>query len=286
MSDSRVPEIHSTARETMMPPPADACLDAAVSFLGSGTMGTALLAGSLRGGLAPGTTWVAARRIERAEELSKEFGVRATTSSGEAVRHAEIIVLAVPPAAVPEVLVEVRNSLPSDAVVVSIADQVSLANLHEFVPSYTAVVRVMPSLMCEIGSGISLVTFDERCTSVQRQKVEKLLGRSGRVIETSEKDQSTLAVLSSGGPGYFAYFVTAMIEALTEQGVVVNTAQEVAVAAMGGTAQWLGEPDRTPFELLRKVCTPGGAGSHRIAELNRLGVAAGITAALTKNVYE
>ncbi len=255
-----------------------------VAFLGAGTMGTALLAGSLRGGLDSDAVWVAARRAERAEELSKEFGVHATSSNAEAVRHGEIVVLAVPSLAVPEVLAEVRDSLLPGAVVVSIADQVSLADLHAHVPSH-GVVRVMPSLMCEIGSGISLVTFDG-CTLAQRQKVEKLLERSGQVIETSETDQSTLAVLSSGGPGYFAYAAAAMIDALVGQGVAASMAQQVAVAAMDGTAKWLAEPDHTPSDLQRKVCTPGGAGSKRIAELNRLGVAAGITAALTKNVYE
>ncbi|MFT3945305.1 MAG: prephenate dehydrogenase/arogenate dehydrogenase family protein [Ancrocorticia sp.] len=260
--------------------------DVAVAFLGAGTMGTALLAGSLRGGLAPDTVWVAARRSERAAELAEDFGVHAITNNAEAVSHCEVVVLAVPPNAVSEVLGEVRDSLQPGAVVVSIADQVSLADLHEHLPFHTAAVRVMPSLVCEVGAGISLVTFDDRCTSAQCAAVSELLARSSQVIETREADQGALAVLSSGGPGYYAYATAAMIDTLTAQGIPANTAQEVAVAAMSGTATWLAKPGGTLEDLQRKVCTPGGAGAKRIAELDRLGVATGITAALTKNVYE
>lgn len=303
MSDSRVPEVQSPASESVVLQSAEFRSEAdpdtldrkdgateqpgtAVAFLGAGTMGTALLAGSLQGGLAPDTVWVAARRAERVNELAKEFGVRATISNVEAVSHCEVVVLAVPPDAVSEVLDEVRDSLRPDVVVVSIADRVSLADLQEHIPSHAAAVRVMPSLMCEVRAGISLVTFDDRCTPAQRLAVSELLARSSQVIETSEADQPVLAVLSSGGPGYFAYVTAAMTNALTQQGIPANTAQEVAVATMDGTTQWLSEPGRAPLDLQRKVCTPGGAGAKRIAELDRLGVAEAITAALTKNVYE
>ncbi len=279
MFNSRVPESRATVTTTK--PRADS-----VAFLGAGTMGTALLRGSLLGGLDRHSVWVAARRAERAGELAKELGVYATTSNAEAAGNCAIVVLAVPPDAVPEIVVEIQDSLAPSTILISIADQISLTELHEHLPVYTAAARVMPSLLCEIGSGISLVTFDERCTPAQRQAASELLGRSGQVIETSEEEQPVLAVLSSGGPGYFAYAAEAMIDTLTEQGVSGKAAREVAVAVMGGTARWLAESDRTPSDLQRKVCTPGGAGSKRIAELDRLGVAAGIIAALMKNVDE
>lgn len=212
MFNSRVPESRATVTTTK--PRADS-----VAFLGAGTMGTALLRGSLLGGLDRHSVWVAARRAERAGELAKELGVYATTSNAEAAGNCAIVVLAVPPDAVPEIVVEIQDSLAPSTILISIADQISLTELHEHLPVHTAAARVMPSLLCEIGSGISLVTFDERCTPAQRQAASELLGRSGQVIETSEEEQPVLAVLSSGGPGYFAYAAEAMIDALTEQGV-------------------------------------------------------------------
>lgn len=84
--------------------------------------------------------------------------MHATTSNGEAVRHAEIIVLAVPPSGYSRVLVEVRNSLPSDAVVVSIMIRYRSSTFMSLCPPIRRWSVLCPSLMCEIGSGISLVT--------------------------------------------------------------------------------------------------------------------------------
>ncbi|WP_220433291.1 pyrroline-5-carboxylate reductase [Kocuria coralli] len=255
-----------------------------VAFLGTGTMGGALLKGSLDGGLDAGSVRVTARRQSRVDELVAAHGVRGTTDNAEAATHASVVVLAVGPASIPDVLGEIAGHLTDGAVVVSIADGISLEDLRGGLPGTVSVARAMPSLAAEVGSGLTLLTFERGCADEQRNAVTALFERSGEVLEVDEEQQADLSVLSSGGPAYFFYVAAAMIEAAAIRGVNRDLGRRLVAQAMAGSAAWLQRESEAPDELRARVCAPGGAGISRIAELDERAVRAAFIDALTKDV--
>jgi pyrroline-5-carboxylate reductase len=251
-----------------------------VALIGVGTMGEALLAGALDGGLLPKTLRVQARRRERADELAGRYGVQATTDIAEAVSGAQLVVLAVIPQAVPEVLGEIADHLDEGAVLACIAYGVSLADLQAGLPDHRAVARAMPSLASQVGDGITLLTCSDECTEEQIKAATGFFGRSGTVLRLSEQEQTVLEPLSGGGPAYFFYLAAAMVDAGVGRGIPRPEARRLVADALTGAADWMAASDEEPAALIAKVCTPGGPGSRRMAVLDERGVPAAVKTAL------
>lgn len=253
---------------------------AATAFLGVGAMGEALLAGSLAGGQPVDDVRVTAHSSGRVREVTERYGVVGTTDNAAAVADAAIVVVAVRPDQVTGVLAEISDHVMDHAVVVSLADGISLADLSEALPAGTAVVRAMPSLTTRIGHGLTLLTFGPSCTVQQVEEVTALFARSGEVIAVEEDQQPVLGPVSSGGPAYFFYVADAMVAASEARGVPWETARRLVAQAMAASAAWLQATDEDAADLRAKVCSPGGAGARRMAELDRRGVRAAFIAAL------
>src|SRR5690242_12987050 len=117
-----------------------------VGFIGAGKMATALAAGFIRAGLVAETQVLASDLSEAARQhFAKETRGRTTHSNAEVVKFARVIVLAVKPGQVAEVLSEVRAEFTAEHLLTSIAAGVTLARLEADVPSGTRVIRVMPN---------------------------------------------------------------------------------------------------------------------------------------------
>ncbi|MFT4048818.1 MAG: pyrroline-5-carboxylate reductase [Solirubrobacterales bacterium] len=254
-----------------------------VALLGAGTMGEALLKGSLDGGLVAQDVWVTARSRQRVDELIERYGVRGGTDNAAGAAEAQFIVLAVPPGHVAELLAEIADHLRRDAIVVSLADGVSLGDLEEHLPRGLAAARAMPSLTAQVGHGLTLLTTSASCSNEQSAAIGEFFGRSGEVVAVEEEQQAALGPLSSGGPAYFMYVADAMIEAGAMRGIPRDLAREIVTQAMAGSAAWLQHSSEDAAALRAKVTAPGGAGIQRIAELDRRAVRAAFVAALTKN---
>lgn len=255
-----------------------------VAILGTGTMGEALLKGSLDGGLSARDVWVTARSERRVNDLVEAYGVHGTTDNARAASQARVVVLAVPPQHVAGLIAEVADHLGDDAVVVSLADGIALADLKGFLPREVAFARAMPSLTSQVGNGLTLVTTGDTCGEEQAEAITTFFGRSGEVICVEEDQQAALSPLSSGGSAYFLYVADAMIEAGAMRGVPRDLARRLVARAMAGSAAWLEDSAEDAAVLRAKVTAPGGAGIQRIAELDRRAVRAAFVAALTRTL--
>ncbi len=255
-----------------------------IAILGTGTMGEALLRGSLDGGLAAQDVWVTSRDQTRVDDLVATYGVHGTTDNVEAASKARIVVVAVPPQHVTDVVTEVAVRLTRGAVIVSLADGITLADLEGLLPEGVAAARIMPSLTSQVGHGLTLLTTGDGCTAEQVEDVTALLGRSGEVVPVAEDQHTVLSPLSSGGPAYFLYVADAMIEAGAMRGIPRNLARRIVTQVMAGSAAWLQKSTEDAAALRAKVTAPGGAGIKRIAELDQRAVRAAFVTALTRSV--
>lgn len=251
------------------------------TFLGAGTMGEALLNGSLTGGVAPDTVTITSRHRERADQLASAYGVHGTTDTAAAVTEAQLVIVALPPDHVPDTLRTLAEHLRSDAVVVSLADGVTLSDLVGVLPESVGVVRAMPSLTARVGQGLTLLTAHS-CSGTQLDNVTSFFSLSGETLHVEEDQQARLAPLSSGGSAHILYVVDAMVEAAALRGVHRDVARKVMTQTLTGTAALLDDDgDLAPSQLREQMCAPGGGGIRRIAALDRRGVRSAFLDALT-----
>ncbi|WP_251153414.1 pyrroline-5-carboxylate reductase [Cellulosimicrobium sp. Marseille-Q4280] len=251
-----------------------------LAVLGTGVMGETVLSGALAGGWEPADVVATVRRPERGAELAAQHGVEVTQDNVAAVRGAGVVVVAVKPKDVAGLLAQVRDDVPTGAVVVSVVVGLPTSFYEERLPAGTAVVRVMPNTPSVVGAGVSAVSGGSAATDDDVALVERLLASTGLVVRVAEKDQDAVGALSGSGPAYVFYVVDALAEAGVLLGLTRATALELATATVHGAATMLRETGEHPAILRERVSSPGGTTVAALRQLDAGGVRAAFLDAL------
>jgi pyrroline-5-carboxylate reductase len=229
-------------------------------LVGGGRMGAALLDGWRARGLPPADTTVIEPDRNRAEAL-QELGVRV---HAEALALAEgfaprVLVLAVKPQVMADVLDELQARLVTPSMVVSIAAGKPLAAFAQAFGADVPIVRAMPNTPAAIGRGISALFANAATGPTDRAAAEELMAAVGDTVWLeSEDDMHAVTALSGGGPAYVFLLVEAMAVAGERLGLEPELAMRLARRTVAGAAALLDSSDTTPADLRRAVTSPGG----------------------------
>ena len=237
-----------------------------VAIIGAGVMGETLLSGLLRSGWKADELLVGEKRAERAEELRSTYGVRVLSNS-EVVEQAETVVLVVKPQDMLDVLYEISPYVTTSKLIVSLAAGITTSFLEDKLSEGVPVVRVMPNTPALVDEGMAAISPGSHCDEAHLDRVEKLLAATGRVVRIPEKQQDAVTAISGSGPAYLFFVVEAMIEAGVLLGVPRDTATELVVQTMVGSALMLRETGEHPTVLRERVTSPGGTTAAAIREL-------------------
>lgn len=244
-----------------------------LAVLGTGKMGSILLRAFLGKKLiSPGHVAATVRHAERTEALSAKLGVRVTTDNRAAVRGADVIVLAVKPAAVIDLLEEIRSEITPKTLIVSVAASVPTKLIEQHLSEKVPVVRAMPNTPCAIGAGMTGVSKGSHATTAHVELAKAMFEAVGRVVVVDEKHMDAVTGLSASGPA----FVYIMLESLAEGGVKVGLPRDVATLlaaqTMLGAASTVLQTGDHPALLKDAVTTPAGCTIDGILELEEGGV--------------
>ncbi|GAB3362387.1 MULTISPECIES: pyrroline-5-carboxylate reductase [Amycolatopsis] len=253
--------------------------DRKIALLGVGQLGEALLAGLLAAGRRPQDLTAVVRSPDRAAELTERYGVR-VADAARAAASAQIVVIAVKPPDVAEILQTIGGELKPDATVVSLCAGVPTAWLEAQLPAGAAVVRAMPNTPMAIGEAISAISPGRYAADARLAEVECLLAPVGKVVRVAEEQQDAVTALSGSGPAYFHYLVEAMIDAGVLLGLPRAASRQLAVQSMLGSAELLRARRDHPALARDQVTSPGGATTRAVQELDRHRVRASFMAAI------
>jgi len=270
---------------------------ARIAIIGGGNMGEALLAGLLRAGRQVKDLVVSEKSAERATYLSQTYSVQ-VAAVADAVENAAFVILAVKPADIESVIVEIANvagKAESDAVeqvLVSVIAGVTTGFYESHLPAGYPVIRVMPNAPALVGAGITALAKGRFATPEQLAEAAALFECVGAVLTVSEARLDAVTAVSGSGPAYFFLFVEALVDAGVAGGLSRAVATELAVQTMAGSVAMLlertdadraaaaGRPDTTAAELRALVTSPGGTTAAGLRELERGGVRAAVAAAV------
>lgn len=247
-----------------------------VAILGAGSMGRAILSGLLRPGVRiEGGVRVTNRSAARAAEFAGAESVTAFATEVDpeanraAVRGAGIVLIAVKPAMVPDLLTEIADALDESAIVVSVAAGVTVETFESALPSSVSVLRSMPNTPAIVGRAVTGLSAGTRSTAANLALVRTLFETVGEVVEVPEGQLDVLSSVSGSGPAYVFY----IIEQLTATAVDKGFSPEVAATLVNGTfrgaTELLAASDRSPAELRRQVTSPRGTTERAVAELEK-----------------
>jgi len=249
------------------------------AVLGGGVMGEALVTALLAAGWTADDVDVTERSAARAMELSGRYGVRAADPNAKAVKGAGLVLIAVKPQVVPDVLAEIAPTLRPGTLVVSVAAGVPVAVYEAALPAGTPVVRVMPNTPALVGKGASAIAPGTHATDEHLDLAERALAATGLVVRVAEKDLDAVTAISGSGPAYAFYLIDAMAEAGVLLGLTRDLATRLAVATVEGSAALAAQTGDHPVVLRERVSSPGGTTVAGVAQLDAHGVRAGVVAA-------
>ena len=235
-------------------------IDGTLLLAGAGNMGSALLAGWLQEGLAPAQIIVQdPGPPPRASELLAKHGLVARAAITSLSEPPAVIVTAVKPQVMDEVLSRLAKLAGKATVVLSIAAGRTIAGFEKHLPKGTAVVRSMPNTPAAIGRGITVGVPNAHVTPAQRAACDALLRAVGEVAWVDDEGLiDAVTAVSGSGPAYVFYLVECLADAAVKAGLAPALAQQLARATVAGSGELLRRSDLGADVLRQNVTSPGG----------------------------
>lgn len=221
-------------------------------------MGGALVRGFVRTGLvAPGDILISDRSPEALNALGR-LGVGIADNNRQAA-GAEIVLCAVKPKQVKDVLEEIAPLMTPEKLFISVAAGVSTAFLEAGLPPGIPVIRAMPNLPVLVGEGMTALAPGRYAVERDRDDAEQLFNAVGRAITIPEAGIDAVTGLSGSGPAFLAVILEALADGGVLMGLTRQVALESAIQAMLGTARLAQATGQHPAALKDQVSSPGGA---------------------------
>ena len=229
-----------------------------ISFVGSGRMAGAMIASLIRAKVAqPSEIFASDVDAERRNALKRQCGVNVYAGNTVVLGMANVVILAVKPQTLDEVLQEIAPAVTREHLVISIAAGRKIADIEAVLP-HARVVRVMPNVACLVSEGMSAFALGARAQESDRHLVRKLLTSFGRAAELAEEQFDAVTALSGSGPAFYAYVLELMARAGIAEGLPESEARLLAAQTMLGTARLLLDKQMSAKDLIAMVASPKG----------------------------
>jgi len=244
-----------------------------VAFLGTGSMGSAILNGMIQSGSKGSAVRATTKTVASSEELATKYGLTSFATDHQpnanalAVEGAEIVFVAVKPAYVIEVLDEIREAISKDALVISVAAGVQIKTMEDHLPETVAVIRAMPNTPAVIQKGVTGISKGSRVTDDQLAVATSLFEAVGKTLVIPEEQIDALSTISGSGPAYVFYFIEEFINTALSHGFSQEDAYLMVSQTFLGASELLVQTQGDPAELRRQVTSPNGTTMKAIAIL-------------------
>jgi len=230
-----------------------------IGIIGGGKMGGVLVQGILSRGIRnPQDLIVADVDSERLAVLHRTSAVRTTVDNLEAAQQARILILAVKPQMMGEVLDGIAGAVSPDKLVVSIAAGIPVAFITDRFEKGVRIVRVMPNTPALIGEGITALTAGPGVGDGDLAEVRRIFDAVGLTVVVKEEQMDAVTGLSGSGPAYGFTIIDALADGGVQMGLSREIAVKLAAQTLLGAARLVLTGDWHIGQLRDMVTSPGG----------------------------
>ena len=235
-------------------------------------MATALAKGCTQTGL------IAADRLLASDpwsEAREQFAAalpaaQVTEDNQQVLAKSDVVVLAVKPQKMAEVLSSITSAVTPQHLLVSIAAGAPIAKLARDLPPDTRLVRVMPNTPCLIAKGASCFSRGPTATEKDATLVRNLLESVGSAWEVEEQQLDAVTGLSGSGPAFVYRLIEALAQGGQEMGLPADLSLQLAAQTIHGAADMVLTTQLEPSVLRNQVTSPGGTTLAGLEVLEKL----------------
>jgi len=251
-----------------------------IAFIGAGNMAASLIGGLRAKGLDASQIRASDPGTETRAKVAAEHGIEVFADNADAIRDADVVVLAVKPQAMKAVCEAIRPSLKPNQLVVSIAAGITCASMNNWLGAQP-IVRCMPNTPALLRQGVSGLYATAEVNADQRQQAQELLSAVGIALWLNEEQQlDAVTAVSGSGPAYFFLLIEAMTAAGVKLGLPADIAAQLTLQTALGAAHMAVASDVDAAELRRRVTSPAGTTEAAIKSFQAGGFEALVETAL------
>ena len=245
-----------------------------IAFIGAGAMGEAMISALLKQKGSRYSILACDIAKARLDYIGKKYKVSCNTEPAQSIADRDIIVLSVKPQVLAGVMKDLKGKLKGAQLVLSIAAGVKIDTIAKGL-AHNKVVRVMPNTPAQVGEGMSVWTATGSVTKKQKDAAQAILSAMGKEIYFPDEKYIDMATAISGsGPAYVFLIMESLIDAAVHIGLQRDTAAELVLQTMLGSAHLAGESGVHPAELRNRVTSPGGTTAEGLLRLEEGGIRA------------
>ena len=229
-----------------------------IGFIGGGKMATAIIKGIINSKWCePNNIFVSDKNEQALDSLKENYQVSTTIDNLEVVKNSNIILLAVKPFVLRDVLNEIKDFVQKDTLVLSIAAGISIKTIQEILGD-VAVIRIMPNTPALVNEGMSAICKADNVTVEQVEIAKTIFENVGEVIVSDEKYIDIITAISGSGPAFYYYVIDEIAKAGEKLGLDYQTCLKLSAQTALGSAKMIMETNVSPEQLIINVTTPGG----------------------------
>ena len=257
-----------------------------IGFIGCGNMASAIIDGIIKNEIVnPEDINIFDVFYPAIEKLTENYSVNICCNAKDIVKNSDIVILAVKPGIIACVLDEINYSLEeSNTLIISIAAGKTIDFIRNSLSHDNRIIRVMPNINAKVGEAICAYTANASATNEDKAICEKLFGGVGKVMYLDEEQFPLFGVLGGCSPAFAYMFIDSLARAGVKNGMKKETALYVAAQAVLGSAKMVLESNEHPWELVDKVCSPGGTTIEGVTSLQQDGFENSVINAVDKAV--
>ena len=241
-----------------------------LGIIGGGKMGEALIKGIITAKTFPPEKIIVSEIVEdRCNYLSKNYGILTTNEVQYLVDKADIIIFAVKPQVIENILKEIKDSDITKKLFISIAAGVKIEKFEQYLGKDKKIIRVMPNACAFALESMSAICTNKNIENKDIEIVLEIFNSIGETIVVSESQMDAITALSGSGPGYVAVILEAFVDAGVLVGLNREIAEKLTLQTFLGTLKLKEQSGKNFYEIKSMITSPGGTTIAGIAELEK-----------------
>ncbi len=245
-----------------------------VAIIGTGNLGLSIAKGILHSNGAT-KMYMTKRNVESIRSFEKYGNVVVTSDNREAVENSDILIFAVQPGHLAQILEDTKDLLTENHVVISTITGFSIAKIEAIIGTENFIVRSMPNTAISVGKSMTCICANTK--GAQRIELTKaIFNQMGHSMEVPEEQMQAATVICASGIAFWMRLIRATTQGAIQLGFDAKEAQELAMHTCEGAANLLIESGNHPEEEIDRVTTPMGCTIQGLNEMEHQGLSSSL----------
>ena len=245
-----------------------------VAIIGAGSLGQSIAKGLLKNKVVS-SLFLTKRNLDSLKEFKRYKAVTLTNSNKEAIKNADILIFAVQPRHLRDILEKLKYKLEKDQIIISVITGFSIGKIENIIGAKHHIIRAMPNTAASVGQSMTCISANEN--GKEQMEVAKTIFNSlGASMEIPEEQLQAATVICASGIAFWMRLIRATTQGAIQLGFEADEAYQLAKQTCFGAASLLNSSGKHPEAEIDKVTTPGGCTIEGLNEMEHQGLSSSL----------